>query len=404
MREIIIIGGGASGLAAAIAAARSPENHITLLERQSRVGRKLLSTGNGRCNLTNLNDLRGHYHGEEPEFSSPALEKFGSRETLEFFEGLGLLTTVQPDGRVYPLSDHAGSVVDVLRFAAQQDNVDLLLGTEARYIEHSGGVFAVGTSAGELRGDRVIVACGGAAGSKLGGVMDGYTLLKSLGHKRTGLYPALTQVKTDATYPKALKGVKADAAVRVLAGRHVIAESAGEVLFTETGVSGPAIFDISRAVSTGGEGLALSLDLLREYTLPEVVQRLCAKCAALPAVPSAELFTGFVHNRLGRMLCKYAAVPQDGSLGDLAESVLSRAAECAKDFRLDVQGVAGFDSAQVTAGGIRTSDFDPNTMESRLVPRLYATGEVLDVDGDCGGFNLQWAWASGVLAGVSAGD
>lgn len=403
MADIIIIGGGASGMAAAIAASRSPENRITLLERQSRVGRKLLSTGNGRCNLTNLGGLEGHYHGADEGFSRFALERFDALETLEFFSRLGLRTVTEPGGRVYPLSDHAGSVLDILRFALERENITLCTGVAAQEIQRRSSGFAVVTDGGEYLCDRVIVACGGAAGAKVGGVMDGYRLLRALGHRRTGLYPALTQLKTPAEYPRALKGVKADAQVRVLAGRRCLAQSRGELLFTETGVSGPVVFEVSRAASVNGEGLCLSLDFMCDYRREELLDWLFDARSRLGGSTADCLFTGSVHNRLGKMLCKYASIAANRAVPSLTDAELERAADAAKDFRLDITGAAGFDSAQVTAGGISTEEFNPETMESRLVPGLYACGEVLDVDGDCGGFNLQWAWSSGRLAGGSAG-
>lgn len=402
MASIVIIGGGASGMAAAITAAQKPENSVVLLERQSRVGRKLLSTGNGRCNLTNLSGLKGRYHGEDSGFARFALECFGAESTLEFFEALGLKTVVEPSGRVYPMSDHAGSVLDVLRFALERENIELRLGVSAQTIAREGRAFRVVTDAGELRCDRVIVACGGAAGSKLGGVKDGYDLLRALGHRRTGLYPALTQIRTAPEYPRALKGVKAQADVRIMAGRRVLAQSSGEVLFTETGLSGPAIFETSRAASVNGGGMEAVLDFMQGMTPEETLEYLRLARERLRGRNAEELFTGSVHNRLGRMLVKYAGIGGSRPMSGVTDAELSRAAAGAKAFRLDITGVSGFESAQVTAGGVSTAEFDPTTMESRLVPGLFACGEVLDVDGDCGGFNLQWAWASGRLAGGMA--
>ena len=386
-------------MAAAITAAEKPGNRVTLLERQSRVGRKLLSTGNGRCNLTNLSGLEGRYHGADAQFPRFALGRFDAGSTLRFFEGLGLRTVAEPSGRVYPMSDHAGSVLDVLRFALERDNIDLRLGVCAQAIERGERGFRVVSDGGIFECERVIVACGGAAGSKLGGVMDGYNLLRGMGHRRTGLYPALTQIKTAPEYPRALKGVKADAHVRIMGGRHRLAETRGEVLFTETGLSGPAVFEVSRAAAVNGDGLEAVLDFLPELTREEVFGYLSAARERFARRNAEELFTGSVHNRLGRMLVKYAGLSGGSPMQALTDAEIGRAAESAKNFRLGITGVAGFESAQVTAGGVSTAEFAPETLESRLVPGLYACGEVLDVDGDCGGFNLQWAWASGRLAG-----
>ena len=399
MREIIVIGGGAAGMMAALSAAEDASNHVTVLERQARVGRKLLSTGNGRCNLTNTQPPKGHYYGEDPGFAMAALGRFGPAETLDYFRSLGLLTVEEYGGRVYPLSNHSGSVVDVLRYALERPNIRLVTGAAVESIERERKGFVVRWAEGEERADAVIVACGGCAGSKLGGVMDGYKLLQSLGHSRTALRPALTQVRTDPTYPKALKGVKAEAAVTVCKGRKTLTARRGEVLFTETGVSGTAVFELSRAVSAGGEGLELALDFFPDYEDGSLLAHVQNTCQKLPALPGNQVLMGTVHNRLGQMLCKYAGLGQDTAAGALTGGQLEKLLRACRDFRLKVTGVSGFESAQVTAGGIRTAEFRADTLESRLAPGVYACGEVLDIDGDCGGFNLQWAWASGRVAG-----
>ena len=262
MRRVVVIGGGASGMLAALTAAEDAENRVTLLERQQRLGRKLLATGNGRCNLTNTAASPAHYHGAEADFVRPALEKFGPEETLAYFHGLGLLTVTEYGGRVYPLSNSANSVLDVLRFALDRAGVELRCGCPAREIRREKAGYSVLTDGESLAADRLIVACGGCARAKLGGVKDGYELLKPLGHKRTPLFPALVQLLTAPEYPRALKGVRGQAALRLTGGESVLAESAGELQVTETGVSGPAVFDLSRAAATGGGGLTLRIAFL----------------------------------------------------------------------------------------------------------------------------------------------
>ena len=400
METVVILGAGASGMVAALSAAETKNRRVLLLERQQRVGRKLLATGNGRCNLTNTGASPARYHGAEADFVRPALAAFPPEAALEFFRELGLVTVTEPGGRVYPLSDSANSVVDVLRFALEASAVELRSSCPARAVrrEKSGG-FSVVTDAETLRADRLIVACGGAAGLKLGGVGDGYELLAMLGHKRTALYPSLAPILTEPEYPRALKGVRADCRLRLIGGGETLAETAGELQFTETGVSGPAAFELSRAASVGGKGLTLTADFFREHPADAVPALLRARRSRFPALNASEALTGMLHNRLGRMLVKYAGLDANAPLSSLSDGDLRRLAQSCRDFRLAVRGVAGFDAAQVTAGGVRTSGFNPETLESWYVPGLFACGEVLDVDGDCGGFNLQWAWASGRLAG-----
>ncbi len=397
MTDTIIIGGGAAGMAAAIAAAEAG-GRVTLIERQSRVGRKLLATGNGRCNLSNRAAGNGtHYHGEQPGFSRAVLARYGVEDTLAWFRALGLITAEEPDGKLYPYSNMAGSVLDVLRFALEKPGITVRCGERVTALRRERGGFAVETETDRLRAGRVILAAGGCAGAKLGGVTDGYQLAAALGHSRTALHPALVQIKTDPTYPRALKGVKADAAVSLLRGRECLAETRGEILFTEYGVSGPAIFELSRAAATGGEGLRLSLDLLSGWTEAETAAWLRARRRA-GLSETAQLLTGTLHTRLGQTVCRAAGFTNQPP-ETLTDGDLERIARSLRGFSLPVSGVCGFDQAQVTAGGLRTAEFDPETLESRLVPGLYAVGEVLDVDGDCGGFNLQWAWSSGRAAG-----
>ena len=398
MNTVLVIGGGASGILAALTAAEDPQNKVLLLERQQRIGRKLLATGNGRCNLTNTGASPEHYHGEEPDFVRPALERFPPEAALDYFHKLGLLTVEEYGGRVYPLSNSANSVLDVLRFALARAGVEQRCASPARAVRREKRGFTVETDEGPLFADRLILACGGAAGAKLGGVLDGYQLAKALGHKRTGLYPALVQLTTEPDYPRALKGVRADCSLHLMRRDTVLAAARGELQFTEKGVSGPVSFEVSRAAATGGEGLTLEINFL-PFGVNDAAALLAGRKDAFPELPVSEIFTGMLQNRLGRMLVKYAGVDTSKPLRELDDGERTRLAEAATAFRLPVKGTEGFDNAQVTAGGLRTGDFDPNTLESRLVPGLFACGELLDVDGDCGGFNLQWAWASGRLAG-----
>ena len=395
---VAVIGGGAAGLTAALTAAEGGAE-VVLLERQGRVGRKLLATGNGRCNLTNLHGETEHWHGADPAFARPALAAFGPEEAVEFFRTLGLLTVAEPSGRVYPLSDQAGSVVDVLRFAVQAAGVTVRTDFDVTALQPDGKGFRIRSAEETLRAERVILCCGGMAGGPLGGARSGYDLLKALGHRMTKLYPALVQLRTDPTWVRSLKGVRADAALTLRRGDEVLAAGEGEVQFTDYGVSGPAVFELSRAASTAGGELTLTLDLLRGTDFAEVLALLERRCAALPELTVNDLFTGMLHNRLGRTAARYTGLALDASLSALGRRDLRRAAGAVKAFALPVTGTQGFDSAQVTAGGARTEEFDPRTLQSRLIPGLYAAGELLDVDGDCGGYNLQWAWASGRLAG-----
>ncbi len=404
-QTVLIIGGGAAGMLAALTALEDPNNTVLLSERQARVGRKLLSTGNGRCNLSNRHASPVHYHGRQPDFCRYALEQFPVADTLAFFSDLGLETVTEPDGKIYPRSNTANSVLDVLRYALEHPRLHLLPGDGVADLRKKGSTFSVTFTSGEKRSDinKVILACGGAAGSKVGGVLDGYKLAKALGHHRTALYPSLVQVKTDPTYPRSLKGVKTDAHLRLCRGKTVLAGNEGEILFTEYGVSGPAVFEISR-YAAGGEGLTLHLDLWAEKSHEAICAHLARRCRSKAGCAGSEqtagcIFAGVLHSRLGQVVAKAAGLSPAVPLGSLQAADLDALAAQCKDFPLPVTGTCGFDQAQVTAGGLDTAEFDPHTLQSRLVSGLYACGELLDIDGDCGGYNLQWAWSSGRLAG-----
>ena len=399
--RIGIIGAGASGMAAALGAAENREAQVVLLERQARVGRKLLATGNGRCNLTNYHAGAQGYHGEDPDFCRYALEVFGPERTLSWFRGLGLLTVAEPSGRVYPYSDQANSVVDVLRYALEKSNIQVKLGFEVEKARKTPEGFRVESKEESLIFDRLIVACGGLAGTKLGGSMAGYKLLRSFGHKCTRLRPTLVQLKSDWKGAVGLKGVRTNCHAAIYRDGALWSQSTGQLQFTEYGLSGPVIFEISRDVCQSKGNWVCRLDFLPEMGQEELEAFLLERRER--DLPASELLTGVVHNRLGRVLVQSGDISLNVPVNRLGREEIARVAALTKAFEVGLTEPMGMDSAQVTAGGVLTEEFDPRTMESRLVPGLYACGEVLDIDGDCGGYNLQWAWSSGHLAGLRAG-
>lgn len=403
--NIAIIGGGASGLMAAVTAA-GPGRAVTVLERQARPGKKLLSSGNGRCNLTNMNASPARYHGQDAGFAARAVSGFGARETLGFFAGLGLLTRADAEGRVYPRSNIALSVLDVLTLELERLGVKLKCSAEVTSAVKTLSGFELTLADGEkLSGfDALIIAAGGPATPKSGGTDLGHRLLRGFGHGITPLMPALTQIYTDPEFPRSLKGVRADAALSLSADGRVAARSVGEVQFTEPGLSGICVFELARAVSEneGGE-MAITLDLARELDSASLERSISALRERSPGAEAGAALSGVLGPRLGRALLRYGGADEKTALGRLSDRRISRLASNIKSFTLPVRGTAGLINSQVTAGGADTSEFDPSTLESRIVPGLYACGEVLDIDGDCGGFNLQWAWSSGRLAGSLGG-
>ena len=272
-----IIGAGASGMAAALAASEAGQVQVVLMERQARVGRKLAATGNGRCNLTNLHaDSRG-YHGEAPDFAAAAMTCFDVQNTLDWFRKLGLYTVAEASGRVYPYSDQANSVVDVLRFALDRPNIQLLTGFEVKKVRRTDSGFRVESASETVFCDKLIIACGGLAGTKLGGSMAGYQLLRELGHKCTKLRPTLVQLKSSWSGCASLKGVRANCHVQIMHDGKCHAESHGELQFTEYGLSGPVIFEVSRDTCHGKGEWICRLDFLpsmdRETLRAELLRR-----------------------------------------------------------------------------------------------------------------------------------
>ena len=401
--RVMVIGAGASGMMAALTASEYQENTVTVLERQARVGRKLLSTGNGRCNLTNRRLGLENYHGEASAFAQYALDYFGVEETLSYFSRLGLVTVTEDSGRVYPFSDSANSVVDVLRLTLEhRSNVEIFTGCEVLRLTRKKGIFTAVTDTQSFQADRVIVCAGGVAGGKLGGTDLGYKLLASFGHSRTKLFPALVQLKTESDFVRTVKGVRCDANVR-FCGENGSQERRGELQFTDYGVSGPVIFELSRAVSTGGQRGKLVIDFLPNLQESTLIDLLKGRRETLPQLKAGEFLTGILHNRLGKMLVKACGLEGESPCETVTDCQIQRLCKTLKGFFLQVNGVMGMDAAQVTVGGVPTSEFRPDTLESRLCKGLYAAGEVLDIDGDCGGYNLQWAWSSGRLAGELRG-
>ena len=396
-----IIGGGASGMAAALAAAEKESVQVLLFERQARLGRKLLATGNGRCNLSNRDACPDFYYGEDADFTGPALERYPVSETLQWFRNMGLVTVTEESGRIYPYSDQANSVLDVLRFALEKPNIQVLTGFEVTKVKKTDAGFVVENGEESYCCQKLIIACGGLAGTKLGGSLSGYKLLQKLGHHCTQLRPTLVQLRADWIHCASLKGVRANCWAEISRNGKLHSAGKGEIQFTEYGLSGPVIFEVSRdACREKGEWIC-KLDLMPDMEVEDLMALLRPRKATNLA--SEELLTGILHNRLGRVVVKEAGVSLHAPIRQLEDWELENVCHRIKELVVPLTEPMGMDSAQVTAGGIVTAEFDPETMESKLVPGLYACGEVLDIDGDCGGFNLQWAWSSGRCAGTAAG-
>lgn len=374
--KIAIVGGGFSGLVASASLKMAGEN-FTLYEREVRVGRKLLATGNGRCNISNVNIDLSRYHGSR-SFAKYALEKYGKDSLISFFESIGVPCRCEDD-KIFPSCMQASGVLDMLRLA--EGCKEICSSSVERIIPHKKGIGVVAKGSEETF-DKVIVACGGKAAKKLSGG-GAYNLLTDLGHSLTPLKPSIVQLKCDGT--KALEGIKVEAKVSIDSK-----SEEGEVLFTSYGLSGPPVMQLSR----GAKGHRLSLDLAPEYDFNRVYEYLKGK-TRLSYLTLENLFTGFLNKKVGMEILKRCSVyPFTKSVSEISDREIKALSSTVKNFTFDIKDTMGFDNAQVTAGGIDCKDFDDKTMESKLIKNLYCVGEMLDVDGDCGGFNLQWAFSS----------
>jgi len=388
---VLIIGGGAAGLCAAIAAAREGAA-VTVVEASPRVGRKVLVSGNGRCNLSNIHAAPGAFN--RPEFVQPVLDEYPCERIRSFFGGLGLLTFADDEGRVYPVTNAAASVLDVLRLECAHLGVDVRCTVEVLAVSPAAGAAGpqVATREGEtFSADALIVTTGG-----------GSDLLASTGHGSVERRPVLGPLRTATDPIRGLSGVRVRCAASLLAAGDgagspaVLATERGELLFRDYGVSGIMVFDLSRVLEPN---CVISIDLFPDTELADLRELLVRRCQDLSWRSAETFFTGMLHERLARAVLRAAGVGPHTPPDRLP---LERLAALLKDFRLDVLGMGHVAQAQVTRGGAAVDDFDATTMESRRVPGIFAAGEVLDVDGRSGGFNLHWAWASGIVAGESA--
>ena len=396
MAEVIIVGGGAAGMAAAIEAARCGD-HVTVLERMDRVGKKLLATGNGRCNLMNVD---GERFPRGYSFASQVLKMCGTEEQTKFWKELGLHLRTEDGGRVYPVSGQASTVLDTLRLAMDNLGVQVVTGVHVESVERSKRGFIVQVGGNGYRADRVIVCGGGCAQPKLGSDGSCYALLKKFGHRMIKPEPSLTQVLTDTAPIKGLAGIRVKCKVRVMAQSKLVYEEKGEGLFADYGMSGVCVMQCARYARPG---YTLELDMLEGMgfdSAETMAQELMRRKQAWATQNMEQLLTGLCVPRLASALCSAAGIQWKGrTIASLKKHEAEALARVTGGFALTVKGVKGFDVAQVTSGGIDCEEFDPSTMESILVPGLHAAGEVLDVDGDCGGFNLMFAFGSGILAG-----
>lgn len=399
--DVIIIGGGAAGLCAAVAVKqKNPALSVRLLEALPRVGKKLAATGNGRCNITNKNIIKERYHGKNTDFAVYALSRFRGKKTEEFFHSIGVDFVFEED-KGYPASLQAASVVDCLRFAAEESGVIICTETKVTNIQLSGGLYKVIAGNLNFLTKNVIIAAGLlSGGDRLGSDGQMLAILKKAGFKTVKAYPAIVQLKTEPEIVRQLKGVKVNSLVSLKSDNKLLRQEYGEVLFCDYGLSGPPILQVSGA-AVKAQKAVISLDLIPEKSLEALTNELCERIKLLKSRSTDEFFTGIMNKRLGQVIIKSAGYRLNTPVSSLDNSSAKKIASLIKDFRFNITGNTGFINSQVTSGGLDTEQFDPKTMMCRDYKGLYAIGEILDIDGDCGGFNLQWAWSSALCAAES---
>lgn len=437
---IAVIGGGAAGLAAAITAAREIQalsetekeeirkrcglGHqlsVVLLEKNDRVGKKILATGNGRCNLSNAQIDIKRYHGSQPDFARGALFRMNQEQTIDWFRQMGLLVKTEADGRVFPYSLQAAAVLEILRLEASRLQIDIKTQFDVASIQQEtplfignqplkqAGGFLISSQDGRKQSAmQVILASGGKAAPASGSDGSGYALYTPFGHKKKPTFPAIVQLKTDTNWSGGLAGSKFEGRIAIVEHNKILQQEEGEILFTKYGLSGPPVLQISRLVAEAKlnnrlNSIQIQLNFLPDWRNDMVIAWLFERRHYDPDLSLTDFLTGLLPKKIGQVILKQTlGLSLASNCGQLADHALLKLAEALKQTYLSVTGTLGWDQAQVTAGGLDVTQFDPVSLASQLQSGLFAAGEVLDIDGDCGGFNLQWAWSSGCQAGKSA--
>lgn len=409
-KRVIIIGGGASGMTAAIFAARQGAQ-VTLLEHMDRVGKKILSTGNGKCNLTNRRMNAECYRSSVPGFPMEVLSRFGEQETEAFFEDLGIVLKDR-NGYLYPASGQASSVLDALREELAQLGVKVVTecGSTAITAPDAGKngkrEWTVSCGKGRFHSDALILATGSKATPSTGSDGSGYVLARKLGHRIISPLPALVQLRCREKFFKQISGVRTDAVVSIWADGKKLASDQGELQLTDYGISGIPVFQVSRFASSAlaqGAQVKAVIDFYPDLDRRELGSFLRERRQLLGARSAESFLTGWFNKKLALLFLRLAGIAPDRKTSDLTEVQISELARLIKQFETEIAETNPFANAQICCGGADVREVDPHTMESKKKKGLYLVGELLDVDGICGGYNLQWAWSTGALAGIHGG-
>lgn len=402
---VAVIGGGASGLMSAVIAAREARKHarqaeIRIYEGNSRVGKKILVTGNGRCNFSNEHISETNFHGESL-LAYSVYRRFDNNDVIDFFHSLGLFSKSDVAGRIYPMSFQATAVLDALRYECAALGIKEITDTKITSIHKSGTGFLLNNS---IYADKCIIATGGKAAPVQGSDGSGFSLLEPFGIEVTQLYPALTPLVCD-NFTKSLKGIRAQGKISVKCDGRILSEDTGEIQYTDYGLSGIPSMQVSRFAAEGlsrnKNGVFAVVDSAPYFEAEELKKELLNIVKNQPTLPGEMLLAGIMPKRLGIYLLAECSVNTQKEIGKLHTAVIDKIVALVKNKKYKISSVKGFSEAQVTSGGIKGKEIDAETMELKKVKGVYVCGEIVNVDGDCGGYNLQWAWSSAYVAGVS---
>ena len=404
--KIAIIGAGAAGLIAAITAKRINKNmQVDLFDNNNGIGKKILASGNGRCNISNSNCRVENYIGENPNFVSHALKEFDFKAFEKFCKSIGLLLDIKNDGKVYPLSNEAKSVVNLLDNAIKSLGINLILETKVINIEKEADKFIVKSDEKEFKAyDKVLISSGLAAAPQLRASEDGMQIASKFGHTFNLTYPSLVGLHTDFEQNSKIQGVKKESLVTLYIDGQKECEISGDVLFTKYGVSGFAILDISQyAVYPLSlyQDVQISINLFPKMNRNEVLGMIESLFKSIPNEKAVNLLIGIISNKLSPVLLNICKINKEAYAKDINAKQIRALVNALTNWRMKITDTQGFKHAEASGGGIRTDEVDNKTYESKKCKGLYLAGEVLDIVGNRGGYNLHFAWASGYLVGKS---
>jgi predicted Rossmann fold flavoprotein len=395
--KMIIIGAGAAGLVAAISCARAGHD-VLLLEQNSKIGKKILVSGNGKCNIDNKYISSNRFHGQNPDFIKEVLKEYDFNVVEKFFTSIGLELIEGKEGKMFPMSLQANSVVELLEYEAKRSGVEILCECSVTSIEKEANTFILETAQGNKTATKLLLASGSPAAPQLGGSNSGYAFAKKMGHSLVPRHPSLVQLCSEENWVKACAGVKIAGNVQLYANGDYITEKKGDLLFTNYGISGLAILDISREVSTrlaNYDYCELNLDLMPELSKEKLTNLLLNRIQKESTKPISLWLQGVLNKKLIHIILEQSKC-KARTENELNRKEVGKLVYAMKNLKLSINDTKGFKGAEVATGGVNTVEVDPQTMQSKLVPNLYFAGEILDVDGDRGGFNFHFAWVSGL--------